>query len=108
MGRRWIGRAALALLALVLAVAACTSPLGETAARKAATDYFMTAPHEGDNPPADVVITSIQRTTHEARSGWEVAINGRIVLAGLPDGYLSAMILFVDESSGQVTVIAQG
>ena len=96
------------MLALVLVLAACTSPVDEAGARKAATDYFMTAPHEGDNPPADVGITDIHRTTREARSGWEVAINGRIVLAGLPDGYLSAMILFVDEASGKVTVIAQG
>jgi hypothetical protein len=30
------------------------------------------------------------------------------VLPGLPEGYRSAMVLFVDEQSGGVTVIAQG
>ena len=100
---------ALAMLALLVALAACTSPaIDEAAARRAATDYYMTAPHEGDNPPVDVVITSIKPVTHEARAGWEVAINGRIVLAGLPEGYLTAMVLFVDGQSGAVKVIAQG
>ncbi len=103
-------RALLALsVALLLLLTACGAPpLDEAAARKAATNYFMTAPHEGDNPPADVVITDIHTTTHDGRAGWEVGINGRIVLAGLPDGYLSAMVLFVDESTGKVTVIGQG
>jgi hypothetical protein len=36
------------------------------------------------------------------------AISGKIVLPGLPEGYLSGKILFVDGSSGAVTVVAQG
>jgi hypothetical protein len=100
---------AITILALLMALAACTSPaIDEAAARKAATDYFTTAPHEGDRPPVDVMVTAIKPTTHEARAGWEVAVSGRIVLAGLPEGYLSAMILFVDGQSGAVTVIATG
>lgn len=106
--RRRLTGAVLMALALLLAVTACTSPLDEAGARRAATDYFMKAPHEGDNAPVDVIITDIHPATHETRAGWEVAINGKIVMPGLPDGYLSAMMLFVDEQSGAVTVIAQG
>jgi hypothetical protein len=99
---------ALALLAILLTVTACTAPLDEAGARKAATDYYMAADHEGDNAPVDVVITDVRQATREGRSGWEVAINGRIVMPGLPDGYMSAMVLFVDGSSGAVTVLGQG
>jgi len=44
----------------------------------------------------------------EGRSGWEVAIDARIVMPGLPDGDVSAMVLFVDQRAGAVTVIGQG
>jgi hypothetical protein len=105
---RALALAIMALWLVSLAVAACTSPLDEAGARKAATDYYMAFDHEGDNPPVDVMITDIHASTHEARAGWDVAINGKIVMPGLPDGYLSAMILFVDGSTGAVTLIAQG
>ncbi|HYO43124.1 MAG TPA: hypothetical protein VES19_08005 [Candidatus Limnocylindrales bacterium] len=100
--------AALGLLAFALALAACRAPIDEAGARKAATDYFMTFDHEGDNAPVDVVITDIDPSTRDLKPGWEVAISGRIVMPGLPDGYNSAMILFVDGASGAVTVIAEG
>lgn len=98
--------AALAVL-LALALGACTSPLDEAGARQAATGYFMTFDHEGDNAPVDVIITDIRQATREGRSGWEVAINGRIVMPGLPDGYISAMVLFVFQESGTITVMGQ-
>ena len=60
----------LGLLVLVMAVGACASPLDEAGARKAATDYYMAFDHEGDNLPADVVITDIAQATREgARVG---------------------------------------
>jgi hypothetical protein len=108
MGRRWAWLATLTLGVLALAVTACTGPIDEAGARKAATDYYMAYDHEGDNPPVDVVITSVTSSTREAKGGWDVAISGKIVLPGLPDGYLSGMILFVDGSSGAVTVVSQG
>jgi len=96
------------MLAMLLTLAACTPPLDEAGARKAATDFYMAFDHEGDNVPVDVAISDVQQATREATSGWRVAISGRIVMPGLPEGYLSAMVLFVDGSSGAVTVIAQG
>jgi uncharacterized protein YcnI len=98
--------ALLVLLALVLA--ACSTPMDEAAARKAATEYYMNAPHEGDTTPVDVLIEGVRETTRDARAGWEVQISGRIVMPGLPEGYVSAMILFVDSQTGAVTVVARG
>ena len=99
---------ALALLAILLTLTACTSPLDQADVRKAATDYFAQAPHEGDVTPRDVSITSIMPVTRDGVAGWDVSISGRIVLPGLPDGYLEAMTLFVDGSSGAVTEIPAG
>jgi hypothetical protein len=96
------------MLAVLLTLTACSMPLGEAEARKAATAWFMAADHEGDNPPVDVVVAGILPATREGRAGWEVTVSGRIVMPGLPDGYLSAMVLFVDLDSGAVTVIARG
>lgn len=102
------GAALVALLLVSVALAACTAPVDEAGARKAATEFYMAFDHEGDNPPVDVIIKDAHASTHDGRGGWEVAISGRIVLPGLPEGYVSAMILFVDGSSGAVKVIAQG
>lgn len=97
-----------ALLVASIALGACGTPLDEAGARKAATEFFLAAPHEGGAIPQDVAISAVKPATREGRAGWEVAINGRIVLPGLPEGYLSAMILFVDGATGAVTVAAQG
>lgn len=96
------------LLAVAVIVAACTAPLDEAGARKAATDYYMAFDHEGDNPPVDVIITDVSQATRDGRAGWQVAISGKIVMPGLPEGYIAAMVLFVDGSSGAVTLIGQG
>ncbi len=96
------------MLLAVAAVAACGTPMDESGARKAATDFFLAAPHEGGAVPQDVAISEVKAATRDGRAGWEVAINGQIVLPGLPQGYLSALILFVDGSTGTVTIVAQG
>jgi hypothetical protein len=96
------------LLLAVTAVASCGTPLDEAGARKAATDHFMAMPHEAGSIPQDVAITDVKAATRDGRAGWVVAINGRIIMPGLPDGYLTAVILFVDASNRQVTVVARG
>ncbi len=104
-------RLAFLLVLVVLAgtaVAACGTTMDEAGARKAATDFFLTMPHEAGAVPQDVAITDARVATRDGRGGWDVAINGQIILPGLPQGYLSAMILFVDGSTGQVTVVAKG
>jgi hypothetical protein len=68
----------------------------------------MAMPHEAGSIPQDVAITDIKAATRDGRAGWDVAINGRIVMPGLPDGYLTAVILFVDGSNRQVTVVTRG
>jgi hypothetical protein len=97
-----------AVMLAVTAVAACGTPMDEAGARKAATAFFLAMPHEGGAVPQDVVITDTTVTTRDGRGGWDVAINGQIILPGLPQGYLSAMILFVDGSTGQAKVVAKG
>lgn len=106
-GAAWLAALA-ALLLVAAALAACTAPLDQAGARAAATDYYLAFDHEGDNPPVDVIITDAKPATHDGRSGWQVAISGRIVLPGLPEGHPSAMQLFIDGSSRAVTIIGQG
>ena len=98
---------AVVMLALT-AVAACGTTVDEAGARKAATDFFLAMPHEGGVVPQDVAITDTKVATRDGQDGWEVAINGRIVLPGLPEGYLTAIVLFVDGSTRQITVVAGG
>ena len=96
------------VMLVVTAVAACETRIDEAGARKAATDFFLAMPHEGGAVPHDVAITDARAATRDGREGWEVAINGMIVLPGLPEGYLTSVVLFIDGSTGQVVLVTGG
>ncbi len=96
------------LLALAMLVAACATPVDEAGARKAATEYYTAHPAESDATLKDVEILDITAATRDGHAGWDARVTGLIVLPGLPDGYRSTVIVFVEASNGKVTPIGPG
>jgi hypothetical protein len=96
------------VLAVTMALAACSTPVDEAGARKAATDYYTAHPRESDGVLADIMILGMTPTTRGGHAGWDARVYGKVILPGLPDGYSSTLILFVDATNGQVTEVGAG
>jgi hypothetical protein len=93
------------LLCLAMLVAACSTPVDEAGARKVATDYYTAHPAESDALLQDIMVLDATSTTRDGHAGWDVRVTGRVVMPGLPDGYVSQKTLFVDASNGTVTEV---
>ena len=107
MARRRAGTAgALALVAML--VAGCTLPVvDEGRAREAAAAFV-----EAQSPPGttmrDVRVTSVRQESRGAGPGWVVEIEGTPARAGEAEGVPYHYILFIDGTTGEVTIEGQG
>ena len=102
-------RVLVALLFLIaMTLAACAPTMDEVGARKAALTYWTTLPREAGSHLKDGHVTGAKPSTHDGHAGWEIVVDGAVVVPAVPEGYANPMVLFVDGSTGKVTVIAQG
>jgi hypothetical protein len=100
-------RRAGALLVVLLVVACAPMAIDEAEARTAAAAFI-----EGSAPLGskirDPEVTSVRQVTRGPVAGWAVEIHSTAVMQGETDGTIRAYWLFIDGSTGEVTIEGQG
>ena len=100
-------RRAGAVLVLLLVVACEPTAIDEAGARAAAAAFIGRSAPLGSTIE-DLEVTSVRQVTRGPVAGWAVEIHGTAVMQGETDGTIRAYWLFIDGSTGEVTIEGQG
>ena len=84
-------RVLVALLFLIaMTLAACAPTMDEVGARKAALTYWTTLPREAGSHLKDGHVTGAKPSTHDGHAGWEIVVDGAVVVPASEGGPISA------------------
>jgi len=95
------------VLVLLLVVACEPTAIDEAGGRAAAAAFIGRSTPLGSTIK-DNEVTSVRQVTRGPVAGWAVEIDDTAVMQGETDGTIRAYWLFIDGSTGEVTIEGQG